>query len=71
MPIYRIRKYFGRKGSFNYYYHADVKANSPEEAYQLASTNKVHNWRLIDKFDESNEDYCTYEYLYELQEKHV
>jgi hypothetical protein len=64
--IWRIRRYYGRKGGANYYHHSDVIAPTWQLAIKAAKDKRMQNWRCVDKFDISEHDYCTYEYLYEV-----
>jgi hypothetical protein len=67
--IFRIRKYCGRKGGSNYYYHADVIGYRSSTVLKAAQENRIKNWRWVDTFDVSKEDYCHYEVLYVLNKK--
>lgn len=64
MAIYRVRRYSGTKGGSNYYFHADVIARSPASAMKAAREERVYNWRWVDRYDSSSEDYKYYELLY-------
>ncbi len=63
MPIYRIRKCWGRKGGSNHYSHADVISRNHHLALKAAKEGRVNNWRGIDTFDTSSHDYESYELL--------
>lgn len=64
--IFRIRMYSGRAGGSNYYHHADVIETHYTKALKAAREGRVTNWRWIDTFDKSNENYRQFEYLYML-----
>lgn len=64
MPIFRIRRYSGYKDGANHYYHADVVARDSKAALRAAKEGRVENWRWVDTFDKSDEDYVRYEFLY-------
>lgn len=63
MPIYRIRKRWGVKGGGNHYSHADVISRNHHAALRAAKEGRIHNWRRIDTFDISSEDYRDFELL--------
>lgn len=62
--IYRIRKHSGIKGGQNYHHHADVKASHWKTALKAAEEGRVMNWRWIDAFDKSDEDYERFEFMH-------
>lgn len=62
--IYRIRRCIGYKGGSNYYDHADVIASCWSAALKAAREGRVRRWRQVDKFDDSDETYLEFEYLY-------
>lgn len=62
--IFRIRRTKGIKGGPNLYHHADVISTHWATALKAAKEGYVQNWRWIDRFDSSDENYCEYEYLY-------
>jgi hypothetical protein len=65
MRVYRIRRYSSNgNGGPKCYHHADVEAPRWNTALKMAKEGKVHNWRWIDTFDSSDEEYEYYEYLY-------
>lgn len=66
MKIWRIRQYSGSKGGSNYYHHADVIAPKWWMALRAAKEGRVQNWRWVDRYDTSDTDYVSYEYLYEV-----
>ena len=68
LRVYRIRRFSGRAGGSNYYDHADVVESHWTRALQAARQGRVTNWRRIDRFDTSDEDYCYYEHLYAVDE---
>ena len=68
IKVWRIRKYCGKAGGSNYYYHADVIAPHWQTALKAANDERVKNWRWIDTYDSTDEDYCYYEYLYQVSD---
>ena len=60
--------YSGSKGGSNYYHHADIIAPTWNSALKAAKDGRVHNWRWVDSYDHSDEDYCKYEYLYKVDD---
>ena len=66
IKIYRIERTWGRKNHINYVDHADVYADTPDEVLQAAQNNRIFNWRRIDSFDKSDQDYCEYNVMEEV-----
>ena len=62
--IFRIRRYTGVKDGPNYYHHADIIETHHMKALAAARQGRVNNWRWIDTYDISSEDYEEFEYLY-------
>jgi hypothetical protein len=61
--VVRVRRYSGTKGGPNYYHHADIITTSEEEALLAAREGRIRNWRWIDTYDISENDYKRFEVL--------
>lgn len=70
--VYRIRKCSSNgAGASNFYEHADVIAPSAQDALAAAIDFRVTNWRLVDRFDSSDDAYAYFELLYGVEPEEV
>jgi hypothetical protein len=63
---FRIRLTVGYKGGSNIVYHADIRLTHYKKALSFAKQHQFDgkiNWRWIDTYDTSREDYIHFQYL--------
>lgn len=63
MPVFRIRMQSSTIGSQHEARHADVIADSSEEALLAAQQDRVQNWRLMASWDRSSTNYRRIDYV--------
>lgn len=65
---HRIRRSMGFPGSGVVVHHADIEADSREEALEKARQPGC-TWRWIDRYDVAKKKFVEYEYLYPLEDE--
>lgn len=69
LKIFEVRKSCARKGGAHLRYHAEIIASHYTQALQAAREGRVGNWRNVDSFGISREEYQRFNYLGIVSEK--